>query len=346
MATINPSPENPLSISTAQDVNEAIQNTFGSRVPPVPMDVIGGAWKEIVQSATRAPAKVIIDTDIGTDVDDAFALVFGLMRPELDIRAIVTSRSEVKQRAAIVSRILQVMGRADIPFAAGSPLTFNGTAMRDKPVNQFPFAGPEHDRPAPREDAQALLCQVIEENWGEVWLVVMGTMVNAAILIRDHPEVAAGLKGIVCMGGEPTRPYPETNIKHDPEAAELVCRSGLLKYLGSYDVTVRLLVPKPSIDRLRATNTPAARAISELVRLWHSYHYAKPGPVIFDMCPLVWLFAPEMFTTRSMGLKVETAPAERRAVMSFCPDAPPCEVTTDMNAPAIHRLLMDTLTRP
>jgi purine nucleosidase len=345
-----PTPEQPPVfpfLSTAAEVDDAVARTFGPRKPPVPMDVIGAAWKGIVASAARPPVKIIYDTDIGTDVDDAIALAFGLLRPELDFRAIITSRSEVRRRAAIVSRMLQIMGRTEIPFAAGSPLMFNGAVMRDKEVNQYPFAGPENDRPAPAtEDAQELLHKVIKENWGEIWLVVVGTMVNPAILIRDHPKIAAGLKGIVCMGGEPTRPFAETNIKHDPEAAALVCRSGLLKFVGTYDVTVRMLFPKPSVDRLAAAKNPAAKAVLDLIRIWKGHHAHKPGPVVFDMCPLVWLFAPEMFSTAAMGLSVEVAPPERRAIMTPASDAPPCEVTTDANTVAIHRLLMDTLTRP
>jgi pyrimidine-specific ribonucleoside hydrolase len=331
-------------LTSDADVDRAVEGVFGKRVPPVPMPVIADAWKAIVTAAGRPPVKVIFDTDIGTDVDDAIALAFALRRPEIDILAVTTSRGEVHERAAIVSRMLQIAERTDIPFAPGSPVMFNGVAMCDKEVNQFPFAGPEEDRPKPTcDDAQDLFARVIEANPGEVWMVVVGPMTNAALLIRDRPDLAAKLRGIACMGGEPTRPFAETNIERDPEAAELVCRSGLLKFVGSYDVTVRILMPKADIERLRRADTPVSRAVVELIRLWRNTVTHKPGPVVFDMVPVAWLFAPELFTTTRMGVKAETAPAERRGVMSPAPDAPPCAVTTDVNVVAVHRLLMDTL---
>jgi pyrimidine-specific ribonucleoside hydrolase len=338
--------ETDFEIDSPIDVDEAMATTFAPRKPPVDTATLGVAWKAIVTDATREPFKIIFDTDIGTDVDDAISLAFALKRPELDIRAITTSRGEVQQRASIVSRMLKVMGRPEIPYAAGSPVLINRTSPPDKVVNQYPFAGSEKDRPRPAaKDAQELFRRVIMANPGEVWLVVVGPMTNAALLIRDHPEVAAKLKGIVCMGGEPTRPYPETNIRNDPEAAEIVCRSGLLKFTGTYDVTVRMLMPKPDFDRLRKVNTPTAKAIIELNRLWRIQHPDRPGKVIFDMVPMVWLFAPELITTAPMGLTVELALGERRAMMTASPTAPLGAVSTDINAVAVHRLLMDTLTR-
>jgi inosine-uridine nucleoside N-ribohydrolase len=333
-------------IDSVIDVDEAMATTFAPRQPPIDTKVLGNAWKTIVSDATRPPVKIIFDTDIGTDVDDAISLAFALKRPELDVRAITTSRGEVQQRAAIVSRMLKVMGRTEIPYAAGSPTLINGTSPPDKVVNQHPFAGSDKDRPRPAaKDAQELFRRVIMANPGEVWLVVVGPMTNAAILVRDHPDVAAKLKGIVCMGGEPMRLYPETNIRNDPEAADIVCRSGLLKFTGTYDVTVRMLMPKPDFDRLRKVDTPTAKAIIELNRLWRVHHPDRPGKVIFDMVPMVWLFAPDLITTAQMGLKVEVAPVERRAMMIPSPTAPRGAVSTDINAVAVHRLLMDSLTR-
>lgn len=329
-------------LETESDVEQAVVRTFGPRQPPVDTAMIATAWKDIVKDVTRPPVKIIFDTDIGTDIDDAIALAFALRRPELEVCAVTTSRGEVVQRAAIVSRLLQVMGRTEVPFAAGSPTMLDGGVAPDRPVNQFPFAGAAGDRPAPAAaDAQVLFRRVIEANPGEVWLVVAGPMTNAARLIRDQPEVAAGLKGIVCMGGEPTRPYVETNIRNDPAAAALVCRSGLLKFAGTYDVTVRLLMPKPDLDRLGRSESPLARALCSLSVLWRVDRAMKPGPVVFDIAPLLWLFAPELMTTRAQGLAVDPD-----GVMTPTAEAPACAVTTEINHVAAHRLLLDTLLQP
>ncbi len=302
---------------------------------------IEAAWKGIVADTTATPVKIIFDTDMGTDIDDAIALCFALRRPELQVCAITTSRGEVEQRAAIVSRLLQQLGREDIPFAPGSPRRADGSGMWDKPVDQFPFAGPAADRPPPTcAEAQELYRRIIPAHPGKVWLVVVGPMTNAAILIRDHPDVARELRGIVCMGGEPVRSTAETNIKNDPAAAAIVCASGLLKFAATDDVCMRLLMPKPDIDRLRQAGSPVGRALVSLYDLYRISQNTKPAPVVFDLCPVAWLFAPELFATKTQGWRIAaggvTVPAN---------DAPPFAASTDVNAVALHRLLMDTLTR-
>src|SRR6185436_5571914 len=121
-------------VDNAADVDRTIAETLGPRRPPIHTASIGKAWKAIVADATRPPVKIIFDTDIGTDIDDAIALSFTLRRPELQVCAITTSRGEVHQRAAIVSRLLQVLRRTEVPFAPGSPTLLDGRTLRDKPV--------------------------------------------------------------------------------------------------------------------------------------------------------------------------------------------------------------------
>jgi inosine-uridine nucleoside N-ribohydrolase len=340
-------------LDSAEAVDHAVDVTFIPRKPPMDIEPIRAAWKAIVADAdrplepivadtSRPPVKIIYDTDIGTDVDDAIALAFALRRPELQVLGVTTSRKEVYQRAAIVSRLLQVMDRTDVPYAPGSPTLADGTVSREtKPVNQFPFAGPENDRPKPAfDDAQDLFREIITANPGEVWLVLVGPFTNAAILIRDHPELAAQLKGIVCMGGDLSRAQNETNIDNDRSAAPIVFSSGLMKFAGTDNVTIRILVTKQDMEHFRATDTPTTRALHELItKYWKTTNaYSKPGPVGFDVCPVAWLIAPEMFTTIETGIRVQggkTFPSE---------DQPPCAATTDVDAVAVHRLLMDTLT--
>jgi pyrimidine-specific ribonucleoside hydrolase len=299
------------------------------------------AWKAIVADVYRPPVKVIFDTDLGTDVDDAMALAFALRRPELQVLGVTTSRKEVYQRAAIVSRLLQAVGRPDVPYAPGSPILADGTVSREtKPVNEFPFAGPDTDRPKPAfDDAQELFRNVITANPGEVWLVVTGAFTNAAILVRDHPDVAAQLKGIACLGGDFDHTSGGTNIGNDKPAAEIVLGSDLVKFAVS-GVTYQLLITKRDVERLQLAGTPTSLAVHELItKYWKPFNAPhKPGPVAFDVAPFIWLFAPDLFTTVERGLTVESLATRTSKVTA------PCTVTTDLNAVGMHRLIMDTLT--
>lgn len=298
-------------------------------------------WKAIVADVYRPPVKVIFDTDLGTDVDDAMALAFALNRPELQVLGVTTSRKEVYQRAAIVARLLQVTGRIDVPYAPGSPIMADGNISPErKPVNEFPFAGPEYNRIPPAfEEAQELFRSVITQYPGEVWLVITGPFTNAAILVRDHPDVAAQLKGIACLGGDFTRSSGGTNVGNDKKAAEIVLGSGLVRFAVS-GVTYNLLITKKDVERLRQAGTPTSRAIHELItQYWKPFNAPhKPGPVAFDVAPFVWLFAPDLFITEERPLSVESLTDET------VKETAPCVVTTSLNAVGIHRLLMDTLT--
>lgn len=341
-------------ITEPQDIDSLIEKNYAKRKPPMNTQIIADAWKAILADcysdtpyATRIepasrPIKIIYDSDIGTDIDDAIALTFALQRPDIDVLAIVTSRGEVEKRAAIVSRLLKVLGKDEIPFAAGSPVLFDGSRIeKDKPVGQFPFAGPAEDRPkAATEDAQELLVNVINANPGEVWLVVVGPMTNAAMLIRDHPETAAKLKGIAIMGGEPARRAKETNIVNDKTAAAYVFASGLIRFVATDDICKRVIYPKPDMDRLRQAETPVARSVVQLVDLWRLSQFVKPGPLCPDSLPLAWLVAPDIFTTEEQGLVVQGS------LVVQSDQAPRCLVTTDIDAVSMHRLVMGTLLAP
>jgi len=289
------------------------------------------------------PVKVIIDTDIGSDVDDALALAFALQRPELDVVGITTVYGAVAERTAIAAKILKTLRRADVPLAAGSSHPLVGEPNPLVIVNQYPVVRPGEELPAPAcRDAQELFRRVIEAHPGQVWLATIGPMTNVGLLIRDHPDVAGKLKGIVCMGSEPARPFPDFNIRMDPEAADIVFRSGLLKFAGTYDVTRRITMDDADLARLDLAGTDIARLLMECVRLWKPTT-TKPGPIVYDMCPPAWLFAPEHFTTRTISMRVELSPPERRGIMAPSKDAPPVDASVDVQS--VHDLLMDTLTR-
>ena len=145
---------------------------------------------------------------------------------------------------------------------------------------------------------------------------------------------------MVCMGGTSGHPYAETNIGNDAPAAALVCQSGLLKFAGTDAITMRLLMPASDIARISQTNTPATRAMIELIGLWRPSAPGKAGPVVFDAAPLIWLIEPRLISTIQMGLTVS-----EHGRTTFSSTAPRCGVSTDMELLTFHRLIMDTLAR-
>lgn len=297
--------------------------------------------------------KVLIDTDIGDDVDDALALAFAARRPELDLRAVTTVYGPVDPRAQLARKLLQLLGRAEIPVAAGRRVPLGALAPERRRrlaaalPNQYPFVKPGDALPPPAGcDGLELMVKTIEAHAGDIWLVAIGPLTNVAALIRERPEVAAKLSGIACMAGETHLLRTEYNVICDPEAAHIVFRSGLVRFLGTWDVTRRVAMTGADVDALRRAGAPLAQALVEIIGLWHTVETRKRAPVMYDMCPLAWLFAPPLFTTERRAVDVELASPLTRGLTVPLPSGPLIEITTGIEEAVLLRLLMETLTAP
>jgi purine nucleosidase/pyrimidine-specific ribonucleoside hydrolase len=296
------------------------------------------------------PVKIIIDTDIGDDVDDALAIAWAMLRPELDLRAITTVFGPVDLRAQLLAKLLQLFARQDIPFAAGErqPLAMppgdpRHAAMTRTP-NQHPLVLPGEPLPAPAAcSGEELLARTIDAHAGDIWLVTIGAMTNAARLIERRPATAAKLKGIACMAAETRLLRKEYNILCDPEAARLCFRSGLVRFVGTWDVTRRVAMRPADIDALEALGTERSRALLKLTALWQPHQKWKPRPVMYDLCPLLWLFAPQLFQTEPMRLDVELAGTLTRGMTVPVGNGPEIAVTTGMDENTALQILIDTL---
>src|SRR6266446_4524941 len=125
--------------------------------------------------------KVIIDTDIGDDIDDAFAVALALRSPELQILGITTTFGDTETRAKLLDRFLAEVGRPEIPVAAGasSPPKSNFTQRRYAEAAHF--AKPSHP------DAVAFLLDQIRRNPGQITLIAIGPLMNIGAAIDQDP---------------------------------------------------------------------------------------------------------------------------------------------------------------
>src|SRR5215472_4948895 len=129
-------------------------------------------------SAQTAPAeKVIIDTDIGDDIDDAFAVALALRSPELQILGIATTFGDTESRAKLLDRLLGEVGRSDIPVAAGVPTPPKTDFTQAKYAEGGHFAKTSHP------DAVTFLLDEIRKKPGEITLVAIGPLVNVGAAI-------------------------------------------------------------------------------------------------------------------------------------------------------------------
>ena len=218
---------------------------------------------------------IIFDTDIGSDIDDAYALAFILSCHELRLEAVTVVSGDVHQRAQIAAKLLHLAGRDEVPLALGVP--------GDKGVNQAPWAeGFEFEadpRPAPE-----LLVEMISARPGQITLVPVGPLSNVAAALELRPELAQEVREIVLMGGgvytgyaRSLEPVPEYNIRADVSAAQKVFESGAPIVMAGLEATAVLQLERHRQERIARCGLPFTRALTELLEVW-----PNETPTLFD----------------------------------------------------------------
>ncbi|MCY4114077.1 MAG: nucleoside hydrolase [Chloroflexi bacterium] len=192
---------------------------------------------------------LVLDTDIGDDVDDAFALTFAARHPQIRLCAVTTVLGDTRWRAALTLRLLDELGVVDVPVAAGEP---------DGGIEGIPLSGDvvlPQGRDDPRRDPRSavdLMADVIAAAPEPVWLATIGPATNAAALLAERPDALERLTGIVMMGGrhDPANPR-EHNFGADPAAAAAVCNCGRPVRVGDYLVTSQAQLRREDLSRVR-----------------------------------------------------------------------------------------------
>lgn len=253
-----------------------------------------------------APAeKVIIDTDIGDDIDDAFAVALALRSPELQILGITTTFGDTEERAKLLDRLLGEVGRSDIPVAAG-PLTPPKTDF-----TQRKYAEGGRFAKASHPDAIAFLLDEIRRNPGEITLVAIGPLVNVGAAIDKDAETFRKLKRVVLMGGSiyrgygdvgtgnPRGPEPEWNIKNDIPGAQKLFAVGVPLFVMPLDST-QLKMDASNRNSLFRQGTPLTDALTLLYHEW-----GQETPTLFDPMTIAYMIKPELCPAVPMNIRVD-----------------------------------------
>ncbi len=314
------------------------------------------------------PQKLIIDTDPGDDVDDVLALAFALLRPDLDVRAITTVTPFPDRRVHIVRKLLRLLGRTDIPVAAGAatPLghadsedNFNGggDSGGGYMLNHYSIVSPGEAAAEPPVDPDAvgLILRTVEEYPGEVAVVTIGPVTNLAKVLLREPDIAGKIKWIAMMGGEVRLERAEHNVAWDPEAAQVVLTSGVPLFMGTWDVTRRVVLMPEHCALIRERGTPLTVALSRCIDLWWPHKGGKPGPVMYDLAPILWSLdqttgsggSSSHYETQPMRIHVQAQSEQTRGRTVVLGEGESnAEVTVDMaqgRAEAARDLLLKTL---
>ena len=261
---------------------------------------------------------VILDCDPGHD--DAIALILALASPELKVLAVTTSAGNQTQEKTLNNalRILTLLGRDDIPVAAGAPKPLmRELIIADNVHGESGLDGPTLPDPAFAPQAMTaleLMVKCLHESPEPVTLVPTGPLTNIALLLAAHPELKPNIARIVLMGGAAGAgnwtPAAEFNIYVDPEAADMVFKAGIPITMCGLDVTHEAQVMDEDIARMRAIANPVAQCVAGLLDFFMIYHrdpkWGFAGAPLHDPCTIAWLLAPELFHGVECRVDIET----------------------------------------
>ncbi|WP_421247271.1 pyrimidine-specific ribonucleoside hydrolase RihA [Aeromonas jandaei] len=261
---------------------------------------------------------VILDCDPGHD--DAIALILALASPELKVLAVTTSAGNQTPDKTLNNalRILTLLGRDDIPVAAGAPKPLaRELIIADNVHGESGLDGPKLPAPAFAPQGMTgieLMARSLRESAEPVTLVPTGPLTNIALLLAAHPELKSKIARIVLMGGAAGAgnwtPAAEFNIYVDPEAADMVFKSGIPITMCGLDVTHEAQVMDEDIERVRAITNPVAQCVAGLLDFFMIYHrdpkWGFAGAPLHDPCTIAWLLNPVLFHGVECRVDIET----------------------------------------
>ena len=303
--------------------------------------------------------RVILDCDPGHD--DAIALLLALASPaEVELVGVTTvaGNHTLERTTANAIRVLDHVGRDDVPVAAGAPrplvraaepaISVHGETGLDGAKLPGPSRAPLGEHAVDWIAAQLAGAQA------PVTLVATGPLTNVALFLARYPELEDGLERIVLMGGAigegNITPAAESNMWWDPEAAERVFQSPVEKVMVGLDVTHRALMRDEHAERLAASGR-AGRLVADLYDFYSRSHRRRrwrDGAPIHDACAMAYVIDPTLLETVLCGVRVDTGSTvsrgrtnvDRFGDMEWEPN---CHVAFDIDAERFLGLLVQRI---
>jgi len=291
---------------------------------------------------TMASIPVLLDTDIGSDIDDALAIAYLLGQPRCELLGITTvSGRDPRIRASLADAVCRAAGRTDIPIHSGCATRFDTGAIIQPEVPQAAILDRFPHRP-PADFAQGtaidFLRRTINNRPGEIVLLAIGPLTNLALLEALEPGILSKLRGLMLMCGHFTLSVPgyvpEWNARLDPLATQAVYRLHRLPLHRSVgcDITRRIQLPvAEALPRFRAAGG-ALGVVAACTEVWQDH---APVVVFHDPLAAACIFSPEFCTWQRGLVEVETLSPRLGGYTSFSAQAEgPHEVAISVDAPA------------
>ena len=267
-----------------------------------------------------APRKIIIDTDPGQD--DAVAILLALASPEdIDVLGITCVAGnvplELTQKNARI--VCELAGKPETLVFAGCDKPLGRELVTAEHVHgKTGLDGPtlpDPTMPLQEQHGVDYIIDTLRAHEAEtVTLCPLGPLTNIATAFEKAPDIVAKVQEIVLMGGGYFQggnitPTAEFNIYVDPQAADIVFKSGVPIVVMPLDVTHKALVTKPRNDAFRELGTPAGIAVAEMTDFFERFDkekYGSAGAPLHDPCVTAYLIKPDLFSGRHINVEIET----------------------------------------
>jgi purine nucleosidase len=260
-----------------------------------------------ISAACAERQKIILDTDIGDDIDDAYALTLALHSPEFEILGVTTAWGDTVLRAKLAARLLATDGARNIPVDAGIP-THAKSAFSQR---AWAATGPASSH---ANGVDFLLAEA-RRYPHQVTLIAIGPLTNIGAAIDRDPASFRLLNRVVLMGGSihcgygnpratpPPPPQPEYNIAMDPGAARKLLASGVPIFMMPLDST-QWKLDDPKLAQVAARSTPATDALLVLTTEWQLATH-QHTPTLYDAMAVTYALRPEICPTTPLRLQVD-----------------------------------------
>lgn len=245
----------------------------------------------LAQSIDRLP--VLVDTDLGTDIDDAFALALIMGSHELDLRGVTTVGGNTRQKAMMACRFLTMTGRRSTPVAIGQDPQVERPIASQYPYYYHPDVLFDRTKKPEASSAVDFLYGRLKGQPGRITVLALGPLTNMARLIREKPDSAAMIGRIVLA---------ENKIAFDITAAKDVFAAGVPLVILPRDATEGLKLEAASVRRVLSPGTPLTRQVEALYQMWN-----QEQPPLADVLTATICFQDKFARFAERSLRIDDA---------------------------------------
>lgn len=304
------------------------------------------------------PIPLILDCDPGHD--DALAMILAAHNPALKLLGITTvSGNGGISKVTLNARRVATLAKIDVPIAEGSGKSILGAVEEASDIHgESALDGAELPQPAMELStmhAVDLIAKLVRENLDPVTLVATGPLTNIALFLKMYPDLKGKISEIVFMGGSASRgnrtPYAEFNIWMDPEAADVVLRSGLPLTMCGLDVTHQALVTPTIFARLEAMATPVSKTIIGLLKFFAKTYdevFEMPNPPLHDPVAIALLIDRSVVKSRFANVQIElngtfTRGATVVDIYNRLGEKPNCHVALELDFERFWTIMLEAI---